>query len=30
MILGTWQGIDLFEHRTNQQNRTVFSHIVGE
>ena len=30
MILGTWQGIYLFEHRTNQQNRTVFSHIIGD
>lgn len=30
IILGTWQGIYLFEHRLNHQNRTVFSHIIGE
>jgi len=30
LILGTWQGIYLFEHRTEQQIRKVFLHIVGE
>ena len=30
IFLGTWQGIYLFEHRLNHQNRTVFSHIIGE
>jgi secondary thiamine-phosphate synthase enzyme len=29
-ILGTWQGIYLFEHRLNQQNRTILAHIVGD
>ena len=30
IILGTWQGVYLFEHRINQQNRTVFFHIIGD
>ena len=30
LILGTWQGIYLFEHRIEQQTRKVFLHIVGE
>ena len=30
LILGTWQGIYLFEHRIEQQIRKVFLHIVGE
>ncbi len=30
LILGTWQGIYLFEHRIEQQVRKVFLHIVGE
>lgn len=29
-ILGTWQGIYLFEHRLNQQNRTILAHIIGD
>jgi secondary thiamine-phosphate synthase enzyme len=30
LILGTWQGIYLFEHRTEQQIRKVFLHLLGE
>lgn len=30
LILGTWQGIYLFEHRIEEQIRKVFLHIVGE
>ena len=30
LILGTWQGIYLFEHRIEQQIRKVFLHVVGE
>ena len=30
IVLGTWQGIYLFEHRIKQQNRTVLSHIIGD
>ena len=30
LILGTWQGIYLFEHRIDQQIRKVFLHIIGE
>ena len=29
LILGTWQGIYLFEHRLNNQNRSIFTHILG-
>tara|TARA_B100000035_G_C20900858_1_gene509355 strand:- start:55 stop:471 length:417 start_codon:yes stop_codon:yes gene_type:complete len=29
LILGTWQGIYLFEHRLNTQNRTILAHIFG-
>ena len=29
LLLGTWQGIYLFEHRINQQNRTVVLHYLG-
>ena len=29
LLLGTWQGIYLFEHRINQQNRTVIFHYLG-
>ena len=29
LLLGTWQGIYLFEHRINQQNRTVILHYLG-
>ena len=30
LILGTWQGIYLFENRIEQQIRKVFLHILGE
>ena len=30
LILGTLQGIFLFEHRINSQNRTVLVHILGD
>ena len=30
LLLGTWQGIYLFEHRINQQNRTVTLHYLGD
>jgi secondary thiamine-phosphate synthase enzyme len=30
LILWTWQGICLFEHRIEQQIRKVFLHIIGE
>ena len=30
LILGTWQGIYLFEHRIEQQIRKVFIHLLGE
>ena len=30
LILGTWQGIYLFEYRMEQQIRKVFLHVVGE
>ena len=30
LILGTWQGIYLFEHRIEQQIRKVFLHLLGE
>ena len=29
LLLGTWQGIYLFEHRTNHQNRIVILHYLG-
>ena len=29
LLLGTWQGIYLFEHRINHQNRTVILHYIG-
>ena len=29
LILGTWQGIYLFEHRINRQNRKILIHILG-
>ena len=29
-LLGTWQGIYLFEHRLNQQTRTIIHHFIGE
>ena len=30
LLLGTWQGLYLFEHRLNQQNRVVIHHFIGE
>ena len=30
LLLGTWQGISLFEHRLNPQNRIVIHHFLGE
>ena len=29
LLLGTWQGIYLFEHRINHQNRMVIFHYLG-
>ena len=29
LLLGRWQGIYLFEHRINHQNRTVILHYIG-
>ena len=29
LLLGTWQGIYLFEHRINHQDRTVILHYLG-
>ena len=30
LILGTWQGVYLFEHRIEKQIRKVFLHLLGE
>ena len=30
LLLGTWQGLYLFEHRINSQNRTLIHHFIGE
>jgi secondary thiamine-phosphate synthase enzyme len=30
MTLGTWQGIYLFEHRTQPHSRRLVLHLVGE
>jgi secondary thiamine-phosphate synthase enzyme len=30
LLLGTWQGIYLFEHRLEAQNRTIIHHFIGE
>ena len=30
LLLGTWQGIYLFEHRLNPQARTIIHHFMGE
>jgi secondary thiamine-phosphate synthase enzyme len=30
MVLGTWQGIYLFEHRRRTQRRDVVLHLIGE
>ena len=29
LLLGTWQGIYLFEHRINQKNRIIVVHYLG-
>ena len=29
-ILGTWQGLYLFEHRLENQNRTISYHLMGD
>ena len=30
LLLGTWQGLYLFEHRIESQNRTIIHHFIGE
>ena len=30
LLLGTWQGIFLFEHRLEAQKRTIIHHFIGE
>ena len=30
LLLGTWQGIYLFEHRLEPQNRTIIHHFIGD
>ena len=30
ILLGTWQGIYLFEHRLEAQTRTIIHHFIGE
>ena len=30
LLLGTWQGLYLFEHRLEHQNRTIIHHFMGE
>ena len=30
LLLGTWQGLYLFEHRLNPQNRTIIHHFIGD
>jgi len=30
LLLGTWQGLYLFEHRLDPQNRTIIHHFIGE
>jgi len=30
LLLGTWQGLYLFEHRLEPQNRTLIHHFIGE
>ena len=29
LLLGTWQGLYLFEHRLNVQNRIIIHHFIG-
>jgi thiamine phosphate synthase YjbQ (UPF0047 family) len=30
MVLGTWQGIYLFEHRRAPHRREIVAHLIGE
>ena len=30
LLLGTWQGLYLFEHRLKPQNRIIIHHFIGE
>ena len=30
LLLGTWQGLYLFEHRINKQNRLIILHYLGD
>ena len=30
LLLGAWQGLFLFEHRLNSQNRTLIHHFIGD
>jgi len=30
LLLGTWQGLYLFEHRIKNQNRSIIHHFIGE
>ena len=30
LLLGTWQGVYLFEHRLEAQKRTIIHHFIGE
>ena len=30
LLLGTWQGLYLFEHRLHSQKRTIIHHYIGE
>ena len=30
LLLGTWQGLYLFEHRLESQSRTIIHHFIGE
>ena len=30
LLLGTWQGLYLFEHRTDKQNRLIILHYLGD
>ena len=30
LVLGTWQGLYLFEHRLEQHNRTLSHHLIGD
>ena len=30
LLLGTWQGLYLFEHRLESQKRSIIHHFLGE